>query len=164
MGNKKRIMAIACLLGMTMWVVLTTNEIAHARVGGSKSSGSRGSRSFSAPQQSFSTPTPLSRPQTSPPPNYSFSPNAQKPGMSIPQTQSSTGGFWRGMAGGLAGGLIGGMVGNMLFGSGHSYAGSSQGVKGSGCSSIGFIDILLVGAVVYIGYRLLRRRNDGTQV
>jgi hypothetical protein len=68
------------------------------------------------------------------------------------------------MAGGVAGGLIGGMVGNMLFGSGHGNAAGSPGAKGSGCSSIGFMDILLIGGVVYLGYRLLRRRQDRPQV
>jgi predicted lipid-binding transport protein (Tim44 family) len=64
----------------------------------------------------------------------------------------------RGLAGGLAGGLIGGMIGNMLFGgSGHA-AGAAAG--GSGCSSIGLFDILLIVGLVYLGYRLLNRRRE----
>lgn len=163
MNKKRKIMSMMCLLGMLMWVIFSTTGMADARVGGGSSSGSRGSRSMSAPQQSFSTPSPYSRPQTSPPPSSSFSPNSSRPGMQTTQPQPSSGGFMRGMAGGLAGGLIGGMVGNMLFGSSHGYAGGSPGVKGGGCSSIGLMDILLIGGIVYLGYRLLRRRQDGTQ-
>ena len=84
----------------------------------------------------------------------------QRPGIGHSGAVSGFGSFGRGLAGGLAGGLIGGMVGNMLFGgSGHAGpAGAPMG--GGGCSSIGLFDILIIGGLLYLGYRMLNRRRQ----
>lgn len=88
------------------------------------------------------------------------------PGMGLPGNtpgpmgqQPSTGGFFsrspfmQGMAGGLAGGLLG----NMLF-SGRSSAGHGAGGTGGG-GGIGFLDILLLGALAYFGWKFFKRRR-----
>jgi len=84
----------------------------------------------------------------------------QRPGPATPAPSSGFGSFGRGLAGGLAGGLIGGMVGNMLFGgSGHAGpAGAPMG--GGGCTSIGLFDIIIIGGLLYLGYRMLNRRRQ----
>jgi predicted lipid-binding transport protein (Tim44 family) len=57
--------------------------------------------------------------------------------------------FWSGIAGGIAGGFIG----NMLFG-GRAHAGP----MGSG-GGPGLLDLLIIGALVYFGYRYFVRRK-----
>ncbi len=65
------------------------------------------------------------------------------------------------MAGGSAGGLVGGMIGNMLFG-------GLRACGAGGCShgrwrirtSIGFFDIIIIGGLLYLGYRMLNRRRQ----
>lgn len=57
---------------------------------------------------------------------------------------------------GLAGGLAGGLIGNMLFGSrGYGAAG-----PGYGGSSIGLLDLILIGVGIYLLFRFLRRRRE----
>lgn len=107
---------------------------AHARAGGSRSMGSRGSRSYSRPA------TPLYRPsqprQYSPPPP----PNQPRP----------AGGFLRSMAGGM----LGGMLGSMLF-RGTGFAG--QGGMGGG---IGLFDIILLAGIGYLIYRFIKKKRS----
>jgi predicted lipid-binding transport protein (Tim44 family) len=65
------------------------------------------------------------------------------------------------LAGGLAGGLIGGMIGNMLFGgSGHAGGAAGAPMGGGGCTSIGLFDIIIIGGLLYLGYRMLNRRRQ----
>jgi predicted lipid-binding transport protein (Tim44 family) len=146
------------LLCTFMWLSVAWVDLAEARAGGGRSSGSRGSHSYSAPRQTFSPPP--SRPQTAPPP-AAVTPGAQpRPGMPTPTPQPATGGFFRNVAGGLAGGLLGGMIGNMLFG-GSGHAGPAGGpMGGGGCTSIGLFDILLIGGILYLGYKMLSRRRQ----
>ena len=67
-----------------------------ARVGGGRSMGSRGSRSYLSPNRSYSDSN-SSRQQTARPP--------------VPQAQQPVGGgFLRSFGGGLLGGLVGGML------------------------------------------------------
>ncbi len=143
-----------CLLAGTLWLILATVELAEARAGGGRGGGFRGSRSTAAPRQTFSPPpSTTTRPQSTPAP-------AASPGAQARPTQAqqpATGSFGRGLAGGLAGGLLGGMLGNMLFGgAGHAAGGAA----GGGCSSIGLMDILIIGAIIYFGMKLLRRRRS----
>jgi predicted lipid-binding transport protein (Tim44 family) len=59
------------------------------------------------------------------------------------------------------------MIGNMLFGgSGHAGSGGAPGAPaaGGGCSSIGLFDIILIGGLLYLGYRLLNRRQEAYQM
>jgi predicted lipid-binding transport protein (Tim44 family) len=55
---------------------------------------------------------------------------------------------------GMAGGLAGGMIGSLLFrGTGHA---SPGGVAGGG---IGFIEIALLGLLLYLAYRFFKKRR-----
>lgn len=111
---------------------------AYARAGGGRSSGSRGSRSYSAPRSPSTTPTAPSR-QVAPAP-------------SAPMTSPQSGGFLRSMAGGL----VGGMIGGMLFRS-MGLAGGG-GVGGGG---IGLFDIVLIGLILYgIWWFIKKKRRE----
>lgn len=111
-----------------------------ARVGGGMSSGSRGSRSFSSPSRSYSSPAP-SRQQVSP---------SQPMSPQMPQQRQPS--MWRSLAMGIAGGFLG----SMLF-SGISHG---MGMGGFGGSGIGFIEILLIGGLLYGLYIFLKRRKQ----
>ena len=64
----------------------------------------------------------------------------------------------------MAGGLVGGMIGNMLFGgSGHAGPGGAPAAGGGGCSSVGLFDLLIIGGLLYLGYRWLNRRQEAYQ-
>jgi len=111
---------------------------AYARVGGSRSMGSRGTRSYSSPSRPVS-PSPAQ-------PSAPITRQAQP----APVQQPS---MWRS----FAYGALGGMVGSMLFsGLGHGFGG------GFGGSGIGFIEILLIGLILYGIYRFLRKKKEET--
>ncbi|NTW17724.1 MAG: Tim44 domain-containing protein [Syntrophaceae bacterium] len=109
-----------------------------ARVGGSRSSGSRGSRSYSSPSQTPSSPSPTRQP-TSP---------AQPMGPQMPQQPS----MWRSLAMGVAGGFLG----SMLF-SGISHG---MGMGGFGGSGFGLIEIILIGGILYFLYAYFKRKRQ----
>ena len=114
-----------------------------ARVGGGRSSGSRGSRSYTPPR-----PSPAPSPsQPSQRPSQPASPSQPVP-QSVQQPQSS---FWRGLAGGIMGGLIGGMLFRSL-----GFAGDS----GNWGSGIGLFEILLIGALLYGIYWYFKKRRQ----
>jgi predicted lipid-binding transport protein (Tim44 family) len=124
------VVAAVLFLGVTVM-----EQSAHARAGGGRSFGSRGSRSYSR-----SVPPPFRPSQqrqqynTPPPPPYQ---------------QQQSGGFLRGMAGGL----VGGMLGSMLFrGTGHA----GHGGMGGG---IGFFEILLLAGIAYLIYRFIKKKR-----
>lgn len=126
--------ATAALMESTAW----------ARAGGGRSMGSRGSKSFSAPQ------TPAGPSQASPGIGTPGR-NAQTPGAAQP-----SGGFFSRspFLTGLAGGLAGGMIGSLLFGgSGHAANGAASG------GGIGFLEIALFGLLLYFTYRFFKRRR-----
>ncbi len=112
---------------------------AFARVGGSRSFGSRGSRSYSAPRTA--TPSP-SQPSKSG--QYS---QPTRPPLSQPMPQGS---FLRS----LGGGIIGGMIGGMLFRS-LGFAGGAGGAGGG----IGLMDIVLIGLILYGIYWFIKKRR-----
>lgn len=119
-------------------------SVAWARAGGGSSFGSRGSRSFSAPRMP-SSPSPSS-------------PGLNAPGRSPfqgPAGQPSGGFFSRSpFLQGMVGGLAGGMLGSLLFGGiGHASPG------GMGGGGIGLLDIILIGALLYFGWRFFKRRR-----
>jgi predicted lipid-binding transport protein (Tim44 family) len=101
--------AVAVVMALALPTLIIVSS-ADARVGGGFSSGSRGSRTFSAPP---STPT---APSTAQPFNRTFS----QPG--TPSTGSAMGGGFnrpgRGLLGGLAAGFLGAGLFGMLFGGG----------------------------------------------
>jgi predicted lipid-binding transport protein (Tim44 family) len=100
-------LALAALLALAP-------AIAEAKMGGGMSSGSRGSRTFSAPPATNTAPRPaapmqrsIETPQATP--GRSFNPAPSAPGM---------GSFGRGLMGGLAGGLLGAGLFGLLTGHG----------------------------------------------
>ncbi len=102
---------------------------AHARAGGGRSFGSRGSGSFSRPSRSYSQP-------------------AQSP-LNRPAPSQQGGGFLRSMAGGLVGGVLGGMLFRSLgFGGG-----------GAGGGGIGLFEIILLAGIGYMIYAMIRKRR-----
>jgi predicted lipid-binding transport protein (Tim44 family) len=110
----------------------------YARAGGGRSSGSRGSRSYSAPQSPSAAPS---------------GPSQQGgPAPSAPATSPQSGGFLRGMAGGLVGGMIGGMLFRSLgFGGGGDMAGGG----------IGLFEIILLAGILYgIWWYIKKRRRE----
>ncbi len=109
---------------------------AHARAGGSRSTGSRGSRSYSRPT---STPYQQSQPRQ----QYAPTPSPYQP--------QPSGGFLRSMAGGLVGGMLGGMLFRSL-----GFAGG-----GGGGGGIGFFDIILLAGIGYLIYRFIKKKQSG---
>ncbi|MCM2358933.1 MAG: Tim44 domain-containing protein [Geobacteraceae bacterium] len=120
-------------------ILLTTGFIdseAHARAGGGRSMGSRGTRSYSTPA------SPYSQPQASP----QARPYAQSPY----QQQPAGGGFLRSMAGGLVGGMLGGMLFRSL-----GFAGAG----GMGGGGIGLFEIILIAGIGYLIFRMVKKRR-----
>src|ERR1700749_107296 len=104
------VQAIAVALALALPTVLAISS-ADARVGGGFSSGSRGSRPFSPPPPTSTTPgsaQPFNRPFTQP---GSPNPGAQSGGLF-----NRGGGFFNRPGGGLLGGLAAGFLGAGLFG------------------------------------------------
>ncbi len=115
--------------------------LAEARVGGSTSSGSRGSNTHSAPPSTNTAPgtaQPMQRSMTQPAP--SAAPHA--PAAAAPMQPRSS------FMSGMMGGLIGVGIGGLLFG---------HGFMGGGLGGIGFLGLLLqIGLVVGLGWLLVR--------
>lgn len=130
-------------MGVWLWV-----DAVEARVGGGRSSGSRGSQSFSAP----------ARPST-PPSGDAFRDRSMPAPATQPYAQPSSFGGGS-LLRGLAGGLIGGMIGAMLFRS-LGFAGSESATGGWG--GPGLFDLLLLGLLAYVGYHWFARRSAVAQ-
>lgn len=138
---KKQIITVCSMLVAVLFLSITVLELnAHARAGSSRSMGSRGSRSYSAPAR---------QPAQAIPPRQQATP-APSP---IPQQQPS-GGFMRNMAGGMLGGIAGGMLGGMLF---RSLGMAGGGMGGGG--GIGIFEILLLAGIGYMIYRFIKNRR-----
>jgi len=143
---------MAVVLSVAMPLMLAVSS-ADARVGGGSSSGSRGTRTFSAPPSTSTAPSaaqPFNRTMTQP----------GSPGMTAPAAGAAAkGGFFNrpgmGMLGGLAAGFLGAGLLGMLFGGGM-FSGLG------GISSI--IGLLLQVGLVIIVVRLAmswwQRRNQ----
>lgn len=113
---------------------------AYARIGGSRSFGSRGSRSYSTPASPQSSPASPSRQMGAAP--------------SAPAAAPQSGGFLRGMAGGL----VGGMIGGMLF---RSLGFAGDGTTGGG--GIGLFEILLMAGILYGIWWYIKRRRQAAE-
>jgi predicted lipid-binding transport protein (Tim44 family) len=125
------------VFGLLFFVTYVMELDAYARVGGSRSFGSRGSRSYSSPSSPSGSPSSPSR-QVGP------APSSPAP--------SQSGGFLRGMAGGL----VGGMIGGMLF---RSLGFGGNGIGGGG--GIGLFEIILIGGILYgIWWYIKKRRGE----
>src|SRR6195952_1332809 len=142
---------IAVVLSLTLPVMLAMSA-ADARIGGGGSSGSRGSRTFSAPPSTSTAPAaaqPFNRTMTQP----------GSPGMGAPAAAGAArGGFFNrpgmGMLGGLAAGFLGAGLLGMLFG------GGMMGGLGGMSSIFGLIlQIGLIIIVVRLAMSWWQRRN-----
>jgi predicted lipid-binding transport protein (Tim44 family) len=139
---KKHVVKVFTMLAAVLFLSITVMELnAEARAGGSRSSGSRGSRSYSKPATNYSQPSQSqSRQQLAPPPGP-----MQQPG----------GGFMRSMAGGI----MGGMLGSMLFSS-FAGAGAGAGAGGMGGGGIGLFEIALLAGMGYMIYRFIKKKRE----
>ena len=140
-----RLRPLLALLALACMLSLPTIQTADARVGGGFSSGSRGSRTYSAP------PSTRTAPGTATPFNRTYS----QPGMN--STAPSRGGFFNrggGFLGGLAAGFLGAGLLGMLFG------GGLFGGLGGLSSILGLIlQIVLVVFVVRLAMSWWQRRH-----
>ena len=141
------VQAIAIVLSLAVPLVLAMSA-ADARVGGGSSSGSRGSRTFTAP------PSTSTAPGSAQPFNRTFT-QPGSPGMAAP---AAKGGFFnggRGMLGGLAAGFLGAGLLGMLFG------GGMFGGLGGLSSIFGLIlQIGLILIVVRLAMKWWQRRHE----
>jgi predicted lipid-binding transport protein (Tim44 family) len=113
---------------------------ASARIGGGRSFGSSGSRSFSMPRSPSSTPGSPSR-------QFNTAPSGPT---GAPLQQPQSGGFLRGIAGGIVGGMIGGMLFRSLgFG----------GLGGAG-GGIGLFDYILIGLILYGIWWFIKKKKQ----
>lgn len=136
-------LALAVVALMASMTVATMN--AEARAGGSRSMGSRGSRSYSqpvAPPSKFS-------------PYQQATPSRPVTPSPFQTPQPAGGGFLRSMAGGL----VGGMLGGMLF---RSLGFSGGGMGGGFGGGIGLFEILLIAGICYFIYRMVKRKREET--
>lgn len=138
---KKHFIRGFTILAAVMFLSITVLELAaHARAGGSRSFGSRGSRSYSTPAR------PAYQPAQ---PRQQASPSAG------PFQQQAGGGFMRSMAGGM----MGGMLGSMLF---SGMAGAGTGTGGMGGGGIGMFEILLLAGGGYLLFRFIKSKKADT--
>ena len=124
--------------------------LADAKPGGNSSSGSRGSRTYSAPpptQTAPSTARPMERTATQPSgPQQAGAP--ARPGMP-PQAQPQRS-FMGAMAGGL---LMGGLIGMFLGGGLLGGAGGFAAMLGM------LLQVALIGGLIWLAFRIFRRRQ-----
>jgi predicted lipid-binding transport protein (Tim44 family) len=137
--NKNRLKMLSLIIALLFASITVFENDAFARMGGGRSFGSRGSRSYSPPRQ-YSNPGP-SRQQAAP-----------SQGQAAPAAPAG-GGFMRGIGGGLLGGLLGGMLFSSL-----GFGGMGGGFGGSG---IGMIEILLLLGLGYFIFKMVKRRRGG---
>lgn len=140
MRNKSLLVVIFSLIALVAGTTLIAAN-AEARAGGGRSLGSRGSRSYSQPVSPYSQPRPSQ--QAAPQP---FTPSPYQ------APQPAGGGFLRSMAGGLVGGMLGGMLFRSL-----GFGGGMGGGFGGG---IGLFEIILIGGIIYLVYRMMKGRRD----
>jgi hypothetical protein len=133
---KQHVVKVFAVMAAVMFLSITVLELnSEARMGGGRTFGSRGSRSYSMPAPA------------SPLQGLSRQPSAPGPS---PFQQQAGGGFMRSMAGGV----MGGMLGSMLFG------GSAGAGAGTDDGGIGLSGIILLAGGGYLLYRLLKKKPD----
>lgn len=141
---KKYLRILAAVVVLLVTTVLVAEQSAHARAGGGRSFGSRGTRSYSQPVAPPS--------QSSPSRQYAPSPTPS-PTQPYRQPAPGYGGFGRSLLGGLAGGFLGGMLFRSLgFGGGYGAGGG-----------IGLFEILLLAGIAYMIYRMVARKRPAEE-
>lgn len=135
---KKHAVRVFTVLAAVLFLSITVMELnAHARAGGSRSFGSRGSRSYSRPASPSSQPSQPRQQATAAPSPF----------------QQQGGGFMRSMAGGIMGGMLGGMLFRSL-----GMAGGGMGAGGG----IGLFEIALLAGIGYLIYRYVKKKREGS--
>ena len=142
--------SLAVVMALAMPVMIVMSSVVDARPGGGGSFGSRGSRTFSAPPSTATTPNaaqPMQRTIT-------------QPGVKAPAAAPAGGGFFNrpgmGMLGGLAAGFLGAGLLGMMFGGGlFSGLGSLSSIFGL------IIQLGLIYLVVRFAMSWWQRRNAG---
>lgn len=138
---KNRAVKVFTIMAAVLFLSISVLELtAEARAGGSRSMGSRGSRSYSRPAPTYTQPS-QPRQQAAPAPG-AFQ-------------QQAGGGFMRSMAGGM----MGGMLGSMLF---SSFAGAGNGAAGAGGGGIGMFEIALLAGLGYLIYRYIKKKREAS--
>lgn len=141
--------------GLAALALVLAPAAADARAGGGGSSGSRGSRTFSAPPSTNTAPSaaqPMQRSMTPAQPAAATPAAAARPGMAPAAQPSRWGGSF---AAGLMGGMIGAGIGGLLFG--HGFTGGLSGAAGF----IGFLlQIALIAGIAFLIMRLIRGRRQ----
>lgn len=141
---KKNVARIFTVLAAVMFLSITVLELnAEARAGGSRSSGSRGARSYSKPASNYSQPSQTRQQQAAAAPS--------------PFQQQAGGGFMRSMAGGIMGGMLGSMLFSSFAGAGGGMGGGMGGIGGGG---IGLFEIILLGGLCYMIYRFIKKKRE----
>lgn len=135
-------------LALLLSCALMADAALAKRMGGGGSFGGKSSYS-----RSYSPSSSPSAPSSPSPASPTRSMNQQAAPGAMNQPQAGGGMFSR-MGWGLGGLMAGGLIGSMLFGGGAGW--------GAG-GGIGMFDIILIGLVAFLGYKLLRRRSAGTQ-
>ncbi|MCB4822383.1 TIM44-like domain-containing protein [Roseicella aerolata] len=150
------------LAALAATALVLAPALADARPGGGGSSGSRGSRTYSAPPSTSTAPgtaRPMDRTMTEP--SRPGAPGAQTSPARPPIGQPNpAGGFFSRspFMAGMMGGLIGVGLGGLLFG--HGLFGGFTGFA----SFLGFLlQIALIAGLVWLVVGFLRRRQQGAQ-
>jgi predicted lipid-binding transport protein (Tim44 family) len=136
--NIKKLQMLSLITALLFVSITLFENNAFARMGGGRSFGSRGSRSYSA-QNQYKSPD-LARQQAAP---------SQQQGP--PAASPAGGGFMRGLGGGILGGLLGGMLFSSL-----GFGGMGSGLGGSG---MGIIEILLLLGLGYFIFKMVKNRK-----
>lgn len=130
----------ACLSAVLVLVMLAFayGEADAARIGGGRSFGGRPSMS-----QPYTKPLPSN-------PSSSFSQQTNRQSQQAAAAASPAGrGLFGGMGGMLGGLLAGSLLGSLLFGGGFNGG--------------GFLDIILIGVILFIAFKFFSRRRAATQ-
>ncbi len=152
-GMKRTGFIFSLLLAAT---IALAPALAEARGGGGSSSGSRGSRTYSAPPPTQTAPQaqPMQRSMTQPT-------QTQRPAQAAPNAATAQPSFFQRnpFMAGMMGGLLGAGIGAMLFGGG---LGSFFGEGFAGMLGM-LIQFALIGGLIYLAVVFFRRRSQGAQ-
>ena len=159
MGTSAKTRGLALMSVLALTFSLAAVDYAEARRGGSF--GSRGSRTYMAPRQTYASPRAVApversmtqRPQGQIPPGYDGRYRQSEP---YGQPRSRFGGLG-GFGGGLLGGLLaGGLLGHFLGG------GWGGGASGGGGMLAALLQLLILGGIVWLVIGFFRRRGQST--